>query len=500
MLKNRIFLNSLSSLIQVFISAILTFILYKYLYMILGVAKLGLWALIVSFNSFIGISGLGLQGSIVKFVSKYIAQQNNKKTIDIIQTSVITIMVLSVLGSVIAYPISVIVLRYVLDSNSYILALKILPLIFISFILGMISSVYTSILDGLNRIYIRNLICITLGIVIFIAIILIIPKYGLIGLCYIKIYENIILLITCIFFIKKYLREFPFLPKKWRKVIFKEIFGYSINFQVINLAIIFFDPITKLLLTKFGGISYVGFYEMANKIVLQGRLFIVAAYQTMVPSVATYKETEPEKIMSFYMTTYKLLVLICIPFFSLIIIMSPWISKFWIGYYNIKFIYLISLLSFAWLVNSVSISAYFTNLGTGHIKDNVIGHVLMGSTNVLFGISLGYFYYGIGTILASCIAIISGSLFQFLSFHYKNNILKSIIPKELFYIYTICFISAIIHLILFSFNFKNCSYFIFIHTTIIIVLSCFILFSMFNNIIFLNMYNSLKNNIKNNFN
>jgi O-antigen/teichoic acid export membrane protein len=50
-----------------------------------------------------------------------------------------------------------------------------------------------------------------------------------------------------------------------------------------------YDPITKALLTKFGGLSLVGYYEMANKLIYQIRSLKVSANQILVPAFADLK-------------------------------------------------------------------------------------------------------------------------------------------------------------------------------------------------------------------
>jgi hypothetical protein len=49
------------------------------------------------------------------------------------------------------------------------------------------------------------------------------------------------------------------------------------------------DPVIKALLVKFGGLSPVAYYEMAQRMVMQFRSLLVSAAQVMVPMVANSK-------------------------------------------------------------------------------------------------------------------------------------------------------------------------------------------------------------------
>jgi|GEM_PF-4686229 len=57
--KKRIFVNGISSLIQVIITALTYFFLYKYLYKYLGADQLGLWSLILATTSIVSLGGGG---------------------------------------------------------------------------------------------------------------------------------------------------------------------------------------------------------------------------------------------------------------------------------------------------------------------------------------------------------------------------------------------------------------------------------------------------------
>jgi hypothetical protein len=48
------------------------------------------------------------------------------------------------------------------------------------------------------------------------------------------------------------------------------------NIQAITISQMLYDPITKGLLVKFGGLDLAGYYEMANRLVVQLRGFIVS--------------------------------------------------------------------------------------------------------------------------------------------------------------------------------------------------------------------------------
>ena len=76
--------------------------------------------------------------------------------------------------------------------------------------------------------------------------------------------------------------------------------GYGLNIQMISVSQMLYDPITKGLLVKFGGLDLAGYYEMANRMVIQLRGLIVSAVQVLVPTIADLKEKNPDSIHKVY--------------------------------------------------------------------------------------------------------------------------------------------------------------------------------------------------------
>jgi O-antigen/teichoic acid export membrane protein len=392
---------------------------------------LGIWSLVLATTSATQVANLGLSGSVVKFVAKYVARNEDKNVSGVIQTAGISLGVIIGFVLLAGYPLIKWVLDLVLPHSSLGFALNILLYALFSLWLAAITGIFQSGLDGLQRIYIRNLL--VMGGSIFFALLCLAfaPKYGLIGLAFAQIINNSTILIISWILIKRFLPVLPIIPYQWNKDIFKEIINYGINFQIISVATMLYDPVTKALLSKFGGLSMVGYYEMANKMILQFRALIVSANQVLVPAIADLKEKAPEKIQAVYMTSYKLLFYLSSPLFSLMVAFIPTISRIWIVHYEKIFIIFGILLTIGWLLNIFAGPAYFANLGTGKLRYNVISHIIIGLLNAGLGFLLGIFYGGIGVVIGWVISLSIGSSVIYISYHIIESIpLKDLFPEE----------------------------------------------------------------------
>ena len=457
------------SIIQIIIIGSTLFILYKFLLTTIGVEQLGIWSLVLAATSVTKIADFGLSASVVKFVAKYIARKETENVSNIIQTAAFSVAVFVGVLLIIGYPIVKGILRGVLPYESFPIALSVLPYAFLALWSMVVTSVFQSGLDGCQRIDLRSFLLMGGAIIHLVLCFVLAPTYGLIGVAYARVIQNIIILLSSWFLLRRCLPLLPILPYKWNINLFNEIVGYGINFQIISVSAMFYDPITKALLSKYGGPSLVGYYEMASRMILQLRALIVSANQVLVPVIADLKEEAPEKIHLVYLTSYRLLLYFAIPLYSLIIVCIPAISQLWIGHYERTFIVFGTLLAIGWFFNTLNAPSFFINLGVGELRWNVVSNITIALLNIGLGFLFGIYYDGLGVVVAWVFSLVLGSSIVYLSYHINHNIpLIELIPKESRIIIVTCLtgiLSAILIRQKFNYNFN-----IFTLNTIVIIL------------------------------
>jgi O-antigen/teichoic acid export membrane protein len=174
--------------------------------------------------------------------------------------------------------------------------------------------------------------------------------------------------------------------------MFRETLRYNYNFQVISFFSLLNDPITKMLLTKFGGTEYTGLYELASKLVLQVRNVLATANQALVPIFSSLQETDPGKIGAYFKSSFFYVFIISTFAFSSFIAFAPLFSIWWLGGVNTVFVLLIGVVAVSWYINSLTMPAYFANLGSGNMKWNTRSHVGMGMSNLVLSLLLGILF------------------------------------------------------------------------------------------------------------
>jgi len=441
MQKQQVFINAIMSMIQVVVIGGILFVLYRFLLKTIGIEQLGIWSLVLGTTAVTQIANLGLSGSVVKFVAKYVAKGENENVSSVIQIAFLSVGIFMALILTIGYPIAKWILSLVILPESLPSALAILPYAFLALWTMIVTSIFQAGLDGYQRIEIRSILLMGGALLHLLLCFMLAPRYGLMGIAYARVIQNFTILISSWILIKRYVPLLSIFPSKWNKNIFKEIIRYGMNFQVMTVATMLYDPTTKVLLSKFGGLSMVGYYEMASKMIKQFRALIVSANQVLIPVIADLKEKTPKKIQSVYLTSYNLLFYLALPLYSLIIVSIPLVSNLWIGHYENIFVLFGILLAIGWFLNTLNVPAYHVNLGIGELRWNVTSRIVIALLNVVFGYLLGILYDGIGVVLAWIISLFFGSSIIYLSYHIRYKIpLIELAPKASRIIIIMCLI------------------------------------------------------------
>ncbi len=421
-MSRKIFKNVFVSMLQVVVRGGTLFILYRFLLVHLGIDKVGVWSVVLAAASISRLTELGLTGSVIKFVAKYRALDDPVRVNSVIHTAVLSLAVF--LGGIfllLYLPLSFILAR-VIPQEMLPLALQLLPWSLLSLWISTVAGSFVSALDGCQRNDLRGLVMMAASIIHLVLAVLLTPEFDLMGLAYAQVIQAVLVLFASFFMLKRELPGIGFLPRGWRWETFREMLAYGLTFQAGSLAMMFFDPVTKMLLSSFGDLAMVGYFEMANRMVQQFRAMLIAANHALVPVIAGLHEDNEDETLRMYFQSFSAMFFVSFPFYGILTLFVPLVSLVWLGSYEPFFITVAFALTFSWFMNTLIAPAYFANLGIGTIKWNTLGQVLMGCANIVFGPLLGLLWGGSGVIAAYCLSLVSGSALTLGKFHLLNNI------------------------------------------------------------------------------
>lgn len=416
---------------HVIVKGAVLFFLYRHLLNTLGADQVGIWAIVLATTAVSRVSELGLSGGATKFVAAAHAKGDYQKAADIVQTTLLTIGVLLAVILSVGYFVITWLLFVIIPADSVKMALDILPYALMSVWLSGVGGVVSASLDGCHRVDLRAVVDMVSSVLFLLLVLVLTSTYELVGLAVAQVSQALFVAVVGWLFLRRQLSALPHMLLRWNFEIFREMFRYGVNFQIISVIMMLYEPLAKAFLTKFGGLSATAYFDMAYRMVLQFRALLVAANQVLVPKISAVHELSPERVDHLYRESYRVILFLAVPLFLMLAASIPMISHAWIGQSQPDFIFFGLIIAFGYLINTLSAPAYFINLGIGALRWNVISHVTLGFLSAALGYILGKSFGGWGVISGSIIALIIASIITIIGTHRDHHIpLSRLFPKE----------------------------------------------------------------------
>lgn len=430
--KRLVIINVVSSGGQVLLIGLVYFFLYRLLLKALGVELLGVWSVVLSTSSLANLANFGVADSVIRFVALYAKDGGREKMRELIFTASLFLAGLFLLIASIIYPFADLILKHVLPAKYLNEGLVILPYSLLCLIINATNGVFSSVLDGLQKNYIRSILVSLSSVLLLGTTYFLVPRYGLPGVAFAQVAQSVFTLLTCLVFVVFYTSYNP-LKWNWNKDIFKQIFSYGMKFQFISLANMLNEPVSKILLGKFGGMAFVGYYEMANRLLMQARGVIVNSTQSLVPIMVNLNDDGTE-VQKFYRKIFSNVLFFSLASTAFIILGGRLVSLLWIGHYEPVFYYTLIILACSLFINLLITPAYFYYMAKAHLNVLIKTHLILGIANAGVSFLLGYWIGGYGVVVGWFAAVIIGSFYIKLHFNRRFNInLIQLFRKSDFY-------------------------------------------------------------------
>ena len=420
--KKRISINIISTILQVLVVGVVYLFLYKFLLESLGIEKLGVWSIILATSSIANLANFGITSGLVKFIADYNAKKYLKDIPKLIFTALVSIIILFLLIVIIIYFFSKVILGFVVEQKYLSLALEILPYSLLCLFINSVGGIFTSTLEGFQKNYVKNFLFLFSSVFLLLSSYYLVPIYQLKGVAIAQVLQSVIILVGSLLFVINTSQLAIFNKWNWDYKIFRELINYGAKFQVISVFQMLYEPITKGLISKFGGLAVLGYYEMAARLVNQVRALIVNANQVMVPVVAHTNSTQKENLKELYNKMMSITFFVNVLLISVLLIFTPIISILWIGHCEPIFVFSMLLLSTSIFVNILIGPAYFSCVGEGNLNLILKSQIMIGILNLILGYVLGYYFSGKGVIVSWAISVAISSFYLFYNYQKEKDI------------------------------------------------------------------------------
>lgn len=331
-MKKLLLKNSITGGFQYIASALLVFFTIPVFRNLLGHESYSIFALIVVLGDLNVLLDIGFSKALIRFLS---AQGKSEESdIDIISSfSVILVLLILILAIFLTF--EEVILTNLMGISDGLLNENIKYLfrfILISNLFTILGQLFKSILDSLQKIYITNYLQIFYNISHWSSILIILLVGG-------NLAEIGLGIIICksiwFFFLVKYslLNWGPFKITNFKKGFLKSIkkqFLYSSQIYTSSLLGFLFEPFSKILVSNFLGVNFVGYLDIALKIKVQIWGVLSKVLYPLYPLLA--KENDQNKIRQIIVLFENKMMIFLVPIlisflFTINTLLEIWLSK-----------------------------------------------------------------------------------------------------------------------------------------------------------------------------
>ncbi|WP_081494405.1 lipopolysaccharide biosynthesis protein [Bradyrhizobium genomosp. III] len=405
--------NTLWSVLEVCVSGLSLFLLYKFVIGHLGLKALGLWSLVLATSSLARLGDIGAATGLSRFVAFAIAQANEQRARQYVETALIANSAIYLCLSLLLFLPLRLGLEAVAPPDSFDEAARLLPYGMASFVLLNVSAVALSALVGQQRTDLKSKVVIvgtfSQILVAFIAV----PRFGLHGMAWGQIAQGTVtVLIAWLVFLRNLKAAHRVtLPIGFQFKLFRELFGFGVRLQFSNLVSFAFEPATKFVMSAVSGLETLGLFEMTYRMVLQVRHITAAPTVALVPAFVELQESSPSEIPRLYERSVANIIFGGSLLF-LVALSSPIIGLAWTGAYSTQFVLFAWLLSVGWFFNLLGTPAYQLAISRALIRWNILGHLLTSAGSPLLVFLLGQSLGPIGSVFGVAAALGAGAVYS----------------------------------------------------------------------------------------
>ena len=299
-ISEKLIRNSTFNLIGFVLTTPIQFIIIPYIISRVGIDGYGIWALVISFMGYIGLSDLGISPALTKFIAEYHAHNDQAVVNKLVNTAFVIYVFVGVIISIIFVLLAEwLIILFFKPSPDMIAVIRFIFIgYFLLFIINLVFTAYTSIITGLQRYDISNIINIVVafismgGIFLFLGI-----GLGLKGLIINAFIFTIINIALTLWKSKKIFPPLKFNPFLFDTKLVKTILNYSSKMYISQIATQIYFHIDKLFISYFFNVSYVAYYQIASNLSQKFRAIPALIISPIFPAVSELQaKNDTEKI------------------------------------------------------------------------------------------------------------------------------------------------------------------------------------------------------------
>ena len=384
----------------------------------IGMEGYGIWVLVQTIITYTSVMDMGLSPAITKYTAEYEAREDHFKIVQIFNTLFVVYVFLCFILFVVVFLCSGLIIDFFVkpikipkETVSFVLIASTLV-----FCCNMVFSVYSSFLNGLQRMDVSNKIGSVSSISNCILSIIFLYFGG--GIKSLAVAGGITSIITSILYMRSCKKVAPYLtfnPVLFNLKTIKEIWGFSSYGALGNMLAIAQFQSDKLIISYFLGVKNLAMYDVAHRLIFFIWGMCGSIITPIMPAIAhTHAKYGVEKSREVFQTIFKYTSLIVCPLILFVFVFADKLILVWLGTGYENAIPVLRVLSLAFFISVLSGPGGSILTGMGFYKICFYAGVITTILTVFLCLILTIKFNILGTAIGFMTAYMLGVIYLFI--------------------------------------------------------------------------------------
>jgi O-antigen/teichoic acid export membrane protein len=386
--------------------------MYRRSAMTVGLSGLGAWSVTSGLVTLLTVADLGMTDAMVREVARYRAQADWAGVRRaIVSCSLYVGAAILVVGCA-AYPLIRLSLNHILHRNP---GFALDPLILGAVAMLAINTVYLGLLgaiEGFERYSFRLLATAGGSISLVASSYYFLRHFGTLGIAFSFVTQSLVNLLVAAFILRVLVPAADARCTGFSVQELRRLSKIGIPVRAGSLVNLTYEPVTRLLIARFGGIESAGTYEAAVRCGIQSKALIVGCVQVVLPRFSLLAVNSRDAFRHLLQIAYRMTGLLVLGALPLMVLAMPLISFVLLGRLDDRLQLFAEVLSLGWLVNALAVPPSFANLADGKLFWNWFCNIGASIVNPVIGLILGPIFGAMGVVISTTCALMSVALTQ----------------------------------------------------------------------------------------
>lgn len=386
------------------INTVLLFVGYRLLIKQGGIEAVGVWSILYAWTNLIRLGDAGVAVAATRYLAMWDVEKELQRVRTYAETALLTNIVQFGMLALIAYAALSPFVGRIVGASHAVEAQRVLPWLLLGFFLLNVAGTLMGTLQGLHLGYRRSQLSVLGTAIQLLVALVLIPTQGLMGLAWAQVAQYAAVCVLAFAGVSHKLGHVV-RPYHFSMAAFRDMLGYSLKAQVVNIANGLMEPVSKLLVGHFGGMATQGLYELAYKTVLLPRSLIASAVTAAMPSITALFHQDRPRVRQLYSRAFRLSARLMIAASLALMALAPIPSFIWLHKVDMTYWLYVVLLAVAFLGNVLGIPAYLLGMASGHMRNNIIVTLVALVLLIAVGWPAGAVFGGSGAVATAASAL-----------------------------------------------------------------------------------------------